>query len=200
MGLINTSILSRTNSRIGDGLQSNHSNSGPHRLELYWYIFQILLYGGYKSFGYLQQPGKESLLGFYMEKLCAFFGGNQLIPCSFYWFLSHISIPRVWEFKNACFQFLVFGIVNRKWPHFWSQFSDFTPKHLLPSSILLENYSTMPFTAAKIVLFFEDQGYMAITCRTATALAAEAGLAGHQDFCNGNNGTGTHISCIYGYG
>jgi hypothetical protein len=31
----------------------------------------------------------------------------------------------------------------------------------------------MPFTAAKIVLFFEDQAYMALTCHTATALAAE---------------------------
>jgi hypothetical protein len=31
----------------------------------------------------------------------------------------------------------------------------------------------MPFTAAKIVLFFEDQAYMALTRRTATALAAE---------------------------
>jgi hypothetical protein len=31
----------------------------------------------------------------------------------------------------------------------------------------------MPFTAAKIVLFFEDQAYMALMRHTATALAAE---------------------------
>jgi hypothetical protein len=31
----------------------------------------------------------------------------------------------------------------------------------------------MPFTATKIVLFFEDQAYIALTCRTATAVAAE---------------------------
>jgi hypothetical protein len=31
----------------------------------------------------------------------------------------------------------------------------------------------MPFTATKIVLFFKDQAYIALTCCTATALAAE---------------------------
>jgi hypothetical protein len=31
----------------------------------------------------------------------------------------------------------------------------------------------MPFTATKIVLFFEDQAYMALTCHNSTALAAE---------------------------
>jgi hypothetical protein len=31
----------------------------------------------------------------------------------------------------------------------------------------------MPLTAAQVVLFFEDQAYMALTCHTATALAAE---------------------------
>jgi hypothetical protein len=31
----------------------------------------------------------------------------------------------------------------------------------------------MPFTAAQVVIFFEDQAYMALICRTATALAAE---------------------------
>jgi hypothetical protein len=31
----------------------------------------------------------------------------------------------------------------------------------------------MPSTAAQVVIFFEDQANMALTCRTATALAAE---------------------------
>jgi hypothetical protein len=38
--------------------------SGPHTLELYWYIFQILLNRGCESFMYLRQPGKGSLHSF----------------------------------------------------------------------------------------------------------------------------------------
>ncbi len=38
----------------------------------------------------------------------------------------------------------------------------------------------MPFTAAEIVLFFEDPTYMALTNRTTTALAAE-GIATPDD-------------------
>ena len=38
----------------------------------------------------------------------------------------------------------------------------------------------MPFTPAEIVLFFEDQAYMALSNRTTTALAAE-GIAVPDD-------------------
>jgi hypothetical protein len=143
------------------------------RREVCLCTFQYFLNGRKNLLGIRQQPRMRSLLGLCTEELYTLFGRNHMFLHRFYCFLQSIFIPRVWEFKNACFQLLAFGVENCKWPHFWSQFSDFTPKHLLLSSILLQNYSTMPFTAAQIVLFFKDQAYMTLTCCTATALATE---------------------------